>query len=261
MLFEYDATTTRILEMPPYLFFIALGVLFSSVLFMLLSLKYGYNIPRYTKIFFLCGIGLFAGAKLFGFLTGLFIALANNEIITLNTFMNTGIVFYGGLIGFLLTFLLLCKVWNKKIDYGAIDIAVVCIPLFHFWGRLGCFFSGCCYGVENYSVVSVLYTTHIKNEAVRLSRFPVQLVEAAVNLAIFAVLISLLLNQKFKGRLVIAYLFIYPTMRIILENFRGDLARGVWNGISFSQVVSLLILISCALSILRKTEDRKHEVY
>ena len=110
---EYDTTTTRILNIPPYTFFAIVGVVFASSFFILLLLKYGYSIPRYTKIFFLSGVGMLIVARLFGLFTGLYTALGNNKPVTLDTFLNTGIVFYGGLIGFLLSFLLLCKILGR----------------------------------------------------------------------------------------------------------------------------------------------------
>jgi len=255
----YDATTTKIFEIQPYFFFYVIGIVFSSSLFIILLRKFNYNVPRYTKIFFFSITGLLAGAKLFGFLTGLYRALAEKENITISTFLNTGIVFYGGLIGFILTFLLICKVWNKKIEYGVVDISAVCIPLFHFWGRFSCFFSGCCYGKESHSTFSVLYTNHVDHEIMTVSRIPVQLIEAGLNLMIFFVLIILLLKQKFKERLLIVYLLIYAIMRIILELFRGDLARGIWNGISFSQFVSLIIIFTSMLFFISGMHKKERE--
>jgi phosphatidylglycerol:prolipoprotein diacylglycerol transferase len=253
----YDATITKIFDMPPYFFFYVVGVVFASSVFMLLLLKYHYSIPHYTKIFFISAAGLLAGAKLFGFLAGLYRTLANKEAITKDTFFNTGIVFYGGLIGFLLSFLFICRIWNKEIAYGVVDLAAVCIPLFHFWGRLGCFFAGCCYGIESHSAISVLYTNHTEDGIVTASRFPIQLIEAILNLMIFVVLMILLFRQKFKGHLLIVYLCIYATIRIILELFRGDLVRGVWNGVSFSQMVSVLVLVSCVTITIVNKEKKK----
>ena len=250
----YDATTTKILQVPPYTFFSITGVVFASSLFILLLLKYGLNIPRYTKIFFLSGAGMLIGAKLFGFLTGLYAALANGEPVTLGTFLNTGIVFYGGLIGFLLSFMLICRLWNKKIEGRAVDLAVVCIPLFHFWGRLGCFFGGCCFGKESHSPFSVIYTTRVKEEIVTASRIPVQLIEAGLNMIIYFALFKMLRKEKLKGQLIKVYLFTYAVMRIMLEFFRGDSLRGVWHGVSFSQVVSVCLLIFCCISFFRKKE-------
>ena len=248
----YDATTTKIFDIPPYFFFSTIGVVFVSSLFILLLLKYNYWIPRYTKVFWLSGIGLLIGAKLFGCLTGLYIALANKEPITFGTFWNTGIVYYGGLIGFLLSFLLICRIWDKKIDYGVVDIAVVCVPLFLFWGRLGCFFAGCCFGMETDSIYSILYTAKVKEEIITASRIPIQLVEALISITMFFGLWKMLSIGKFKGYLMEVYLLTYAVIRIILEFFRGDWLRGVWNGVSFSQIVSVGILISCATIIFAK---------
>lgn len=261
MLFEYDATTTRILGMPPYFLFTIIGVVFASSLFMLFLLKYGYSIPRYTKIFFFSAGGLLIGAKLFGCLTGLYIALANNEPITLETFLNTGIVFYGGLIGFILSFLLICKIWNKKIDYGVVDLIAVCMPLFHSFARLGCFFAGCCYGIESDSWLSVRYTTRLYEETFTALRLPIQLIEAFVNILIFIILLFLLYKGKFRSHLLKVYLLMYATARIMLEFFRGDIVRGVWSGISLSQFISALIIISCtSLLIIKKPKENNYGI-
>jgi len=260
-MFEYDATTTRIFEMPPYFFFTVVGIVFSLSFFILLLLKYDYNIPRYTKIFLFSNIGLLAGAKLFGFLTGLYITLANNEPISLHTFLNTGIVYYGGVFGFISTFILMCKVWNKKVEYGIIDLVVTCVPLFHFWGRLGCFFAGCCYGKESSSWLSVLYTTYAHKEIITTSRIPIQLIEAAFNIVIFIVLLFLLKKKKCERHLFKIYILMYASIRIILELFRGDINRGVWNGISFSQITSVFVIAICVLlTINKKTKEREHEI-
>jgi len=194
------------------------------------------------------------GAKLFGCFTGLYVALANNKPITLRTILDTGIVFYGGLIGFLLSFLFVCKKWNKVIEYRVVDLAVVCIPLFHFWGRLGCFFGGCCYGMETQSSFSILYTTKINEKIVTASRIPIQLVEAGGNMLILAFLVTMLNTEILKRHLIKVYLFMYAIMRIGLEFFRGDLVRGVYHGISFSQVISIIIVITCFISLLIKKE-------
>ena len=254
MIIAYDATTTRIFGMPPYSFFVVIGVTFASSLFILFLLKYGYNIRRYTKIFLLSGIGMLIGARLFGVLTGLYVALANNEPITLNTFINTGLVFYGGLIGFLLSFLFICKKWNKEIEYRVVDLAVICIPLFHFWGRLGCFFGGCCFGIESYSLLSISYTNRIGEEIITASRLPVQLFEATGNVVMFATLVGMLNKKIYMGHLIKVYLIMYAVMRIGLEFFRGDLARGVLNGVSFSHVMSIILIIICLLSLFIRKE-------
>ena len=58
-----------------------------------------------------------------------------------------GSVFYGGMLGGLLAgFLYAGKAKLPKKEYS--DIAAFTIPFFHVFGRIGCFLSGCCYGIE-----------------------------------------------------------------------------------------------------------------
>lgn len=57
-----------------------------------------------------------------------------------------GSVFYGGLLGGLLAGALYLRHGRQDLrGYG--DLAAPAIPLFHTLGRIGCFLSGCCYGI------------------------------------------------------------------------------------------------------------------
>ena len=58
---------------------------------------------------------------------------------------------------------------------------------FIFFGRLGCFTAGCCYGIGG---------------------FPVQLVEAAINLMIFAVIILVQNQDKLRGKTFLPLSFV-----------------------------------------------------
>ena len=255
---SYD-TTTKILGLPPYFFFAVIGGIVASSVFTMLLRKNYYSIRLYSRILLYSSGGLLAGAKLFGVLTGLYSVLANGIPITWGILFKTGIVFYGGLMGFVATFLFVCKKWNKRIDYGVLDLVVVCIPLFHVFARCGCFFAGCCYGIETASPFSILYTNKVQGGFITTPRIPVQLIESALELAIFFVLLTLLNKEKLRGHFLSVYILMYAPIRIILELFRGDEARGIWNGISFSQVVSVLIIITCLVWLfinIRKAKKR-----
>ena len=251
---EYNAITTRIFDIPPYTFFAIVGIVCAASLFIFLLLKFGYDIPSYTRVFFISGIGLLIGARLFGVLTGLYAALGSGEQITLRIVTHSGIVFYGGMLGFLLSFFLMCKFWVKEAYSGVTDILAICIPVFHFWGRLGCFFGGCCFGIETDSILSIIYTTRIDGEPITAARLPIQLFEAVLNLKLSLVLFVLLIYEKCKGRLIFAYLMSYAFIRIFTEFFRGDMVRGIWNGVSFSQMVSIIILVVCFMLFYFKKE-------
>lgn len=59
----------------------------------------------------------------------------------------------GGLFGALLMVYLICRI--RKQNFADLsDILTVGIPLFHCFGRVGCFFAGCCYGVESNSWIA-----------------------------------------------------------------------------------------------------------
>lgn len=255
---EYKAAASMF-GISPYFFFAVLGMVFSSSLFILLLLKYGYSIRRYTRIYFCSGLGLLFGAKLFGVLTGVYSALANREAITLHTFLNTGIVFYGGLLGYVTAFIFICKIWHKGVEPGAVDLMAVSIPLFHAVARVGCFFAGCCYGTETTSRFAVRYSTYIGAEVNTAMRIPVQLVESGINAVIFTVLMVLLFRGEYKGKLLMAYLLMYAVTRISTELLRGDAARGIWRGVSFSQLISAVIIITVSITLFYSKIARERE--
>jgi hypothetical protein len=92
----YVCATTKLIEMPPYMFFSLIGITFASCLFILLCMKYDFEIKRYSKIYLFSGIGLMIGAKIFGFLSGVYRALGNGEVITWETLMGQAMCFMAG---------------------------------------------------------------------------------------------------------------------------------------------------------------------
>ena len=85
-----------------------------------------------------------------------------------------GGVFYGGLIGGLVAGGISIKV--QKLDAALYcDCAAFAIPLFHMFGRIGCFLGGCCYGKE--SEYGVMFTNSLVESANGVTRVPVQLYE------------------------------------------------------------------------------------
>lgn len=150
-----------------------------------------------------------------------------------------GSVFYGGLIGAMLAAVIYLKLKKVRVPVYT-DVLAPCIPMFHFFGRIGCFLSGCCYGVE--CSVGFVYENAAVPMANGVRRFPVQLVEAGLNLLLCIVLFYLLKKRLCKERLINVYLAVYPVYRFILEYFRGDEYRGFLFGLSTSQLISLVLL-------------------
>lgn len=161
-----------------------------------------------------------------------------NYISILNCF--SGNVFYGGLLGGISSALIYSKA--AHIDYKKyVDNAALFIPLFHFFGRIGCFLSGCCYGIEcNFGFV---YKYSLVESANNVRRFPIQLVEALGNIIIFLVLYCLFNNKRFEKKLLSVYLVMYSVLRFFTEFFRGDYYRGFLFSLSTSQIISIILFV------------------
>ena len=232
-------------EIQAYSILAAVGFLLTAIL----SVKLGKlrNIPAEKTLMatLVSAFGIFVGGHILFALTNIksivnVISESGFVIKDLTPYIG-GMVFYGGLFGAVAAMLIYASV-NKDVNKTDIfDIFAVSVPFFHFFGRVGCFFAGCCYGVESdFGITNYLNTspTHYG-----VSRFPVALVEAFVNLLIFALLIYLFKRNKLTGKLVFVYFAIYAPARFVLEFFRGDTVRGFILGFSTSQFISLLIIV------------------
>lgn len=149
---------------------------------------------------------------------------------------NTGIVFFGGLLGGISGGLVCSKILGIK--YEQLESAAVpYLPLGYAFGRIGCILAGCCYGFEYHGVFAV------NNEfAPYDSCFPVQAVEALMNLLIMCVLLKADGKNFFRGRLLRFYLILYSAVRFVTEFFRGDTIRGIYMGLSLSQWIAVIII-------------------
>lgn len=197
-------------------------------------------------------IGLAFGAKLFGIISKSIYNKAETGYCDINdSIFNSGIVYWGGLIGFLVAIYLNCRLRKKDFSDIANSLAVV-IPLFHGFGRLGCYFAGCCYGRRDDSLFSLPYRLGFDGEWEK--RLPVQLIEAGFEFALFVILFRLYLHrrQNKEMHLISFYLVLYSIFRFLIEFFRGDNVRGVIAGLSFSQIISMIVLTYISTVFIRK---------
>jgi len=210
----------------------------------------------------------FIGSRVFFILGDLrgFLAAPKDYIFT-----RQGYVFFGGLI-----VALAFAVWylrRKRCDLWQVaDVMAPSIALGHMFGRVGCFFSGCCYGricppgweAWGWSfpkvtdpdtgevMFSFAYISHVERGLIgpdarsSLPIFPVQLYEAAALFLIFLGLTWLWRRRRFRGQLFAAYLAAYGTVRFLVEFLRGDYDERILVGLlqrgQLSQIASLLAL-------------------
>lgn len=169
-----------------------------------------------------------------------------------------GMVFYGGLLGGIAAAWVYMRIAKLNIPAYA-DLFAPAVPLFHIFGRVGCFFGGCCYGIEWPG--GFVYTHAPIPEANGVARLPVQLIEAGWNLLLFLALACLLYKGLCRGILFYVYLFCYAPARFILEFFRGDTLRGIWFGLSTSQWISLLLILAAVFGLWRRAYRLKKQQY
>ncbi len=171
-----------------------------------------------------------------------------------------GIVFYGGLLGGV------AGAWwySKRAHFSLceyLDVVAPAIPLFHTFGRIGCFASGCCYGIE---CEWGFYHSHaLVSLANGVKRFPVQLLEAGLNLLLSVVIYVLFCYfwQKWRaGSFIRIYFASYALIRFFDEFLRGDTYRGIWLGLSTSQWISLGIIVFLIVTHNRWTNNNPKPV-
>lgn len=239
-------------EIQSYSLIAAIGFVVTAVVAVRLGRCRSISAEKTLMATLVSAFGIFVGGHILFALTNIksIIKLISQDDLTVNSVLPyiSGMVFYGGLFGAVIAVLIYTAV-NKDVGKNNVfDIFAVSVPLFHTFGRIGCFFAGCCYGVEcDFGLAAYLNTspTHYG-----VKRFPVSLAEAGVNLLIFAVLLLLFKRNKLKGKLIFIYLLTYASARFVLEFFRGDSIRGFIFGFSTSQFISLLIITVLVLYFL-----------
>lgn len=157
------------------------------------------------------------GAKL------LFILLSqNNKIIAAEHFwLGGGFIFYGGLIAGCIAVFSYFK--YQKINFDELKFLIPGLILGHGVGRIGCFFAGCCYGVNH---------------------LPTQLIEA-----IFLIGLGVYFLKNFYSikNLAMTYLLTYSIFRFVIEFLRDDPVRGMVYSVSTSQLIALVFVLYCLI--------------
>ena len=233
-----------ILGLPPYMFFAGLGIVICSSLYFLM-LYFSHVLLSYKHLILLgfAANGVFFGARLFGCLTNIASCLYFRKTITFDVLSKASLVYYGGLLGSVGLYLIGLKIVGLDDNSMVLKNAfAVLIPLFHFFGRIGCLYAGCCYRREYYGIGKI---TYIRNGIVSYS-FPVQMLESCMECLLFLLLCYNFFSSKktnVANNELFTYFFLYSIGRFVLEFFRGDTIRGVFGFISFSQIISLSILL------------------
>lgn len=156
--------------------------------------------------------------------------------------LGEGITFLGGMIGGTVVYLIIWMIFRKKVPGNLYDIMPVIpcmITVGHAFGRIGCFFAGCCYGKPTDSIFGVQFPGAYFEQLGKVH--PTQLYEAAFLFVLFGVLTWLLLKKKFQYTMTV-YLASYGVFRFLIEFLRYDDRGQLGKLLSPSQTMSLVFL-------------------
>lgn len=207
-----------------------------------------------TRILVICsisGLCMFIGARFFddlwhniddGFFKN-FATLVSEEgfFKALSSWGSYGITylggFYGAFFGYVISYWFIMKT-RRHLMFYYLDNLVIGIVLAHSIGRLGCFLSGCCYGIAAPFPFGVIFKYNA--DAPDYAVLPTNLYESIFLLGLFFILMFAIKKNQTRY-----YMVIYGTFRFLLEFLRGD-SRGS-SPISWltpSQLLSLIMLIA-----------------
>ena len=237
---------------------ICVGIITCFFVFNHLADKAGLRVKlqKFTLLVGVCAISLGFGSAI------LFQALYNIEDrggFELTT--DTGATFYGGLVGGIVTFILLYFALGRIFFRGELagyhgrsfftvaGIAAPTIAVAHAFGRLGCLMAGCCHGAPTDSFIGIMMHGDMGYQ----KYVPVQLFESIVLFALFA----LLFYRARKGERYnfSLYVLTYGVWRFLIEYARADYRGSVpVLGLTPSQLTAVLMAFAAVgLFLIEKT--------
>lgn len=239
---EFNTVGYNIAGISPFHFWAIIGITVSLTVGFFLYDYVKVNISFALKSILVSSLGLMIGAILFGSVNSFIRELSLTGQVSVSSLFRGGIVFYGGLTGFILAYGI---IWHRQDAYDMKDgmnVIALVVPLFHSFARIGCFEAGCCYGIVSNVLISVKYTNIIDGSVIVQNRIPTQLIESIFEMMLFIILLSLFLTKS-KKNLLLIYLSTYSIYRFFIEFVRGDWDRRVYTLFSFSQLYSIIVLI------------------
>jgi phosphatidylglycerol:prolipoprotein diacylglycerol transferase len=134
----------------------------------------------------------------------------------------------GGLIGGYLGVLVTKKI--IKFNHSTGDLFAPALAIGIAIGRIGCFFNGCCYGINS---------------------FPTQLVESVFCFGLFVFLWAKRKQVIKEGSLFMTFLLAYTFFRFWIEFFRADAVGGAF-GLDSAQIISAAVFVWAAILSIRR---------
>jgi len=155
-----------------------------------------------------------------------------------------GLVFYGGFALSFITALVYIKI-RKMPLWQTADIFAPSIALGQFFGRLGCFSAGCCFGKVCDLPWAITFNNPGSLAPTGIPLHPTQLYHAFGDLLTFSFLLFLKNKKKYEGQIFWAYVTMHGIIRFFIEIFRGDFRGKIFFGMfSIAQIIGSIMAIA-----------------
>ncbi len=207
----------------------------------------GLNPNHCPQMTFWMFVSALPGAKIFSFVNNLN-KLGYNPDTLWEDFASAGLVAYGGII-FALIAMYIYKL-IKKIDIVPyLDTFAPAAALGLCLIRLGCFFNGCCFGKESFSIIAVSFPERSVAGAYQLEHgmaalFPSQLLASFDGFIILSLLLLLRKQISFRGGATLFFLTGAAVSRFIVDFTRKYDTEEVSLFLSFNQWICLGFIIA-----------------
>ena len=155
--------------------------------------------------------------------------------------VGSGFVVYGGIIGGIIAAIVFAKI--KALNFLKLfDLIIPEVAIAQGFGRLGCLLAGCCYGRQTDSSLGIMFhNSDLAPNDVNL--IPTQIIFSICAFALAIFLIAVSKYIKIDGVVGALYVVLYSAGRFFLEYLRGDYRGTIFNVLSTSQFIAIIVFI------------------
>lgn len=170
---------------------------------------------------------------------------------------NGGMAILGGVIGGVIGVLLYSFI-HKKNFLTICDVAAPSLIIGQAIGRIGCYFAGCCYGIETTDPALQWFPFSVQIEGVW--HLSTMFYESLWCFICFFVVLYIFKKFKTNGVATCSYLILYGVGRAIIETFRGESLYLFSTGIKVSQALAILIAVVGIIGLILIYTKKKKSV-
>jgi phosphatidylglycerol:prolipoprotein diacylglycerol transferase len=240
---------------------IAIGMAVAFVFIMKEAKRVGYRQDDFMDMFIFGIIFGVIGARIYYVIFSW--DMYKDDLLQIFNIRGGGLAIYGGIIGGLITVILMCHI--KKLNFWkCADVICFGVLIGQIFGRWGNFFNREAFGKYTDSPFAMQIpvnavnrpqdiTTEMMNNLVTVNGIdciqvhPTFLYESVMNLCIFLFLLWYRKRKKFEGEIFLWYMALYGLGRSFIERLRTDQLRIAGTAIPVSQLLGILLFAGCVL--------------